>query len=372
MKKLTKLLCLLMALLLMTSALAQTQEAVVATVNGEAIYYSEYAAIESAFLYQYELGGVDLTDPTAYAYVQDLALTYLIEQRLVLQDMQAQGCFDLTAEEETWCAEQGKLAWESALADVGEMLRESLGLVEDADVADYAHSYADSLGVNEQTYVEEYRTQLAMTYYYEWLIRETPITDEMVQAAYEERLAASRALYENDVAAFETAAANGSEVWYRPAGYRAVLQILLPAEGETDAERLANAQPTVDEIYALLEAGESFANLIALYGTDANFDDESFYSTGYQVHRDSVMWEEAFVAAAFSEEMAAPGCWSQPFASTLGVHILYYLNDVPGGPVELTEEVHDALAYVLYSEMTEAALAVRIDELADAAEVVLH
>jgi len=372
MKNLMKLLCLLMALLLPVTLVTAETEAVYATVNGEDILYSEYSSVEAAYLYQYEMAGVNMEDPAAYAYVQDLALTYVIEQKLVKQDMQAQGCFGFSAEEEAWCIEQGKLAWEKALADVGAMMRETLGLAEDGDVMEYALSYADALGVNEQTYVEEFRTQLAMANYYEWLIREDPITDELVQSAYEERVAAGRALYENDAAAFETAAVNGGELWYMPAGYRSVLQILLPAEGETKVERLASVQTTVDEIYRLLEAGESFANLIALYGVDASFENEAFYSTGYQVHRDSIMWEDTFIAAAFSEEMAAPGCWSKPVVSDLGVHILFYLNDLPGGPVELTEDVHDALAYVLYTEKSSAALAARIDELAAAAEIVFH
>ncbi len=372
MKMLKPLMCLLAALLLALPAVAETGDFVLATVNGEPLYYSEYVAIESAYVYQYQMAGADMTDPTAYAYVQDLALTYVIEQRLVVQDMTAQGCFELDAEAEAWCQEQGHAAWEQALADVGEMLRQTLELPVGTDMRSYALAYAADLGVTEQTYVDEYRMQLAMVGYYEWLLGGATITEDEVQAAYEERVAASTALYAQDVAAFEAAVSAGTEVWYMPSGYRRVLQILLPAEGTTDAERLNSVQATVEEINARLLAGESFVALIAEYGTDANFSDAGFYETGYSVHPDSVMWEDAFVAAAFSAEMVAPGSWSQPFASTLGVHILYYLEDVPGGPVALSEEVYDALAYVLYNERTTDALTRRIDALADEAEVVIY
>lgn len=371
MKKLNALLCLLLCLLLPLS-LACAEETVVATVNGEAVTYADYAAIESAYLYQYQLAGADLTDPAAYAYVQDLALTYVIQQRLVVQDMRAQGCFDFTQEEEDWCLEQGRLSWEQALADVGEMLRAEVGLEEGTDMTEAALAYAANLGVTEQTYVEEYRMQLATTRYHGWLVGGEGVSAAEVNAAYEQRVADSQALYAADVAAFETALSSGSEVWYMPAGYRAVLQILLPVEGESDAERLLNAEPTLNEIYAMLNAGEPFVNLIALYGADANFSDPAFYETGYSVHQDSVMWEDAFVQAAFSANMYGPGSWSQPFASDLGVHILYYLGDVPGGPVEMTEEVYDALAYVIYTEKTQEALNQRIEVLADAAEVVVY
>ena len=84
------------------------------------------------------------------------------------------------------------------------------------------------------------------------------------------------------------------------------------------------------------------------------------------------MWESDFIAAAFSAEMVAPGSVSQPFASDLGVHILYYLGDVPGGAVELTTEVYNALASVIYEARTQAALTERLEVLSDEAEVVLH
>lgn len=358
-------------LMLFSFAFAETaDEVAIVTVNGEDLKYSEYIGIESAYLYQVEAAGADLTNAAVYAYYQDLALTYAIEQILVKQDMRAQGCYDFTAEEEAWFAEQGKAAYETALKDVMESLR--MPDSSDDELLVYALAYAQSLNVTEQTYVDFYRTQYASAKYYEWLIRDNPITDEDVQAAYDENVAAGKALYETNIAAFEAAMSNGVEVWYKPAGYRSILQILLPAQGETAEARLQSVQSTVDEINARLEKGESFQSLIAAYGTDANLANESFLATGYQVHQDSVMWDSAFVAAAFSAEMAQPGCVSLPFVSDLGVHILYYLCDSASGPIELTEDIHDLLAYTLYTERYTAAQAKRINELADAAEVVVH
>ena len=358
--------------LLMLCALSLAEEAapVVVTVNGEDLLYSDYVTIESAYLYQYEAAGIDLSDPQTYAYLQDLALTYAIEQMLVKQDMLAQGCYDFDADTEAWFAEQGKAAYDAALKNVMDAMR-AADTTED-ELLVYALAYAESLNVNEQTYVDFYRTQYASEAYHQWLIQDQPVTDADVQAAYQVRVAASQAAYEHDVAAFETAVSNGSEVWYMPAGYRSVLQILLPAQGADDAEKLASVQTKVDDIYARLEKGESFQTLIAEYGQDANFQNADFLSAGYQVHKDSVIWDEAFIAAAFSEEMVQPGCWSQPLISDLGVHILYYLNDVTGGPIELTEDVHDALAFLLYEERYIAARKARVTELADAAEILFH
>lgn len=369
-----RILTLLLALLLgLSTALAQTAEDTsVATVNGEELAYNTYYAIESAYLAQYESLGFDMSDESLYAYVQDLALSYAIEQMLVKQDMVAQGCYAFDEETEAWFTETGKAAYASALDDVIEALRFSDPSMSDDELTIYALAYAESLAVTEQTYIDFYRDQYASEKYNQWLIRDNPVTAEDVQASYAERVAASQAAYENDVAAFETAVSGSAEVWYKPAGYRSILQILLPAEGDTEDAKIASVQATVDEINARLENGEAFEKLIAEYGSDANFDDESFLAVGYQVHRDSVIWADAFVAAAFSEEMAQPGCWSKPFASDLGVHILYYLCDSASGPIELTEDLDAALSYAIYSERAAAALTERLNELSDAAQIVLH
>lgn len=367
------LIALLIALLLGSSlALAETTEAVIVTVNGEDLLYSDYTAIEAAYLYQYEAAGVDLTDPDTYAYLQDLALTYAIEQVLVRQDMKAQGCYDFDAETEAWFSETGKAAYSTSLENVKAALRTSDPSLSDDELLVYALAYAESLNVTEQTYIDFYRDQYASAKYHEWLTRDNPVTDADVQAAYDARVANSKALYENDVAAFETAVSNSTEVWYKPAGYRSILQILLPAEGDTAEAKLQNAQATVDEINARLSQGDAFEALIAEYGTDVNCANEAFLTVGYQVHQDSVIWEDAFVAAAFSEEMAQPGSVSLPFASDLGVHILYYLCDSAAGPIELTEDVHDALDYAIYVERYTTAQTQRINELADTAEIIFH
>ena len=128
----------------------------------------------------------------------------------------------------------------------------------------------------------------------------------------------------------------------------------------------------MDAIGERLNAGESFQTLMAEYNTDAAFDDADFLTVGYQVHRDSIVWDERFVSAAFSERMAQPGCWSDPIVSDAGVHILYYLCDSKSGAIEMTDAIHDALSYTLYQEMCSEALSARLNELSDSAEVVLY
>lgn len=371
--KIHRLTALLLSLLLLFSCVLaeSTDDKLMATVNGEELRYSAYVT----YLTQYQQllsGAYDETDETQAAYIEDLALTTAIQDMLIEQDMRAKGCYDFDEETENWIQEQGQTAYETALTNVGEVLRAELGYSDEEDMSSFALSYAKALGVTAEDYIAVYRKQRAMVNYYTVLLGENPVTEDAIQSAYETNVAASKERFEGDAAAFETALYSGEEVWYKPEGYRSILQILLPAEGDTDEARLESVQATVDAIGERLNAGESFQTLMAEYNTDTAFDDADFLTVGYQVHRDSVVWDEKFVAAAFSERMAQPGCWSDPIVSDAGVHILYYLCDSKSGAIEMTDAIHDALSYTLYQEMCSEALSARLNELSDSAKVVLY
>ncbi len=94
---------------------------------------------------------------------------------------------------------------------------------------------------------------------------------------------------------------------------------------------LDSVKAATDDIYARLASGESFESLIAQYGEDPGMQDETTLAEGYSVHRESVVWDPAFTAAAFSDKMVQVGDVSDPVIGSYGVHILKYLRDVPSG-----------------------------------------
>ena len=122
-----------------------------------------------------------------------------------------------------------------------------------------------------------------------------------------------------------------------------------------DAIAIASLQKTIDEIEARLGSGEEFAAVAKEYNEDPGED----FNEGYKVHPESIMWDPVFRDAAFSAEMAKPGDHSKPVLGSNGVHILYYLADVPAGAPELTE--------ALYAELAEAVLAEKQYTAAEAA-----
>ena len=193
-----RILTLLLALMMMTAgAFAEDAEtartetdSVIALVNGEALMNSDYEPVRENYLTSYAALGYDIQDETVSAYLDDLALTAAIQNLLVEQDMKAQGCYDFDEETEKWCAEQGQTAYESALAQVAETLNKTLEL-EDGDetLQKYALQYAELLGVTAQDYIDVYRTQYATMLYYAWLTQDCPVTEEEIQAEYEQQKA---------------------------------------------------------------------------------------------------------------------------------------------------------------------------------------
>lgn len=353
------------------TAPAVPEDTVIATVNGEKLMASDFEPYRQQYLESYSAMGLSLSDQDALAYIDDAALTACIQDLLFHQDILAQGCYEFDEATLKWLQDSGEQAYEEALLNVEDYLRTTLDQGADTDLSEAAKTYAAAMGVSAEDYIQVFFNQFAITNYNTWLMKDDEITDADVMSAYEADVEASKERFANDVNAFEKAIEANEAVWYQPEGYRSILQILLRAEGSSDEERLASVATTISRIYERLNAGESFTALIREYGSDANFDSDDFLATGYSVHKDSVVWEDAFIQASFADELNVPGTWSQtPFVSDAGVHILYYLKDNPGGPVELTDGLKDAITYTLYQERLDVRYAQRLEELSSAAEVV--
>ena len=216
---------------------------------------------------------------------------------------------------------------------------------------------------------------------------------EMLQSLIEEYDDVS-----NEVSAYEVfgqewfnAYGEEYEFYYMPEGYRGILYIVLSADedlmenwtsltaqleelidpeepaGEETAESIETAMPVtadmveaarqaviasrkdaVDEIQEKLHNGASYADLVAEYGENAYLMDEDTLNEGYMIHRDSVLWPAAFTEAAAALEN--PGDVSDPIVTEDGICILYYLRDIPGGAVELTDEVRENLVSIVEDE----------------------
>ena len=101
----------------------------------------------------------------------------------------------------------------------------------------------------------------------EYAIKDVAITEDEIKAEFDTRVNSAKTSYESDITAFGTAANNGETIYYRPAGYRYVKQILVGFPDDlnsalttansavtTAQNALTTAQKAVDDNNAAMNA----------------------------------------------------------------------------------------------------------------------
>ncbi len=239
------------------------------------------------------------------------------------------------------------------------------------------------------------------------------VSDEDVQAKYDEMVADAQESYTND-RTYNNARNNGDPIAWNPEGYRAVKHVLIkfddeqnqlytdlhstldslnaelealdkPAEegeeaeeGEAPAEEEAprtreeiqadigniameiealysQLLPQAEQVIAEFEGGADFDSLIDAYNADPGMQSEPNATIGYAVSADSTTWDPAFTEGAMSIE--AVGGISGPVYGSYGIHVIYYMSDITPGAVPL-EQIADGVK--------EAALSSRITDVYNA------
>jgi parvulin-like peptidyl-prolyl isomerase len=138
---------------------------------------------------------------------------------------------------------------------------------------------------------------------------------------------------------------------------------------EAARQAILDSQKTaIDQIKAKLEAGTSFEDLIAEYGTDPGMQDENNLKNGYSVHPDSITYDTDFTQAAATLEKV--GDVSEPVVSQFGIHILKYLRDVPAGALEMSSEEKEDLRAEIEEERLQLAFSEYFDSWVASADVV--
>ena len=131
---------------------------------------------------------------------------------------------------------------------------------------------------------------------------------------------------------------------------------------------LDSKKEVISEIMAKYESGTSFEDLIAEYGTDPGMQQEKNLKNGYSVHKDSVSFYDVFTKAAAALEKV--GDVSEPVVSSKGIHILYYLRDVPGGALELSEDELAQVRTGIENERINLAISELLDKWSAEADIV--
>jgi parvulin-like peptidyl-prolyl isomerase len=380
-----------------TDAVSETefqigQDDVVATVEGENITGADVMTS-----YEHVVNYYGEPDDQSVELYYAVAMEEAISLKLIKQTAAKLGVDQFTQEELDALYATSDSEWQYALDNYVSynyaLTDASTQEERDAAYADAANYYS-TMGYSKDILRESYVDNEIFERVKNELCKDVVVTDEEVQAYYDEAVAGDKDIYEFDADAYENQMLMvqygyaDQEPWYRPDGYRYIKHILLavdetlmanysdlvaryeeqmnaedasatdtadaaatavPDVTETpeipvtaediDAAKaaiLASVQSTIDEINQKIKDGVSFDDLMAEYGTDTGMTGGD-YPNGYEVSLASISYVPEFITAAFSVDTV--GDIALPVVSDYGVHIVQYAGDVPAGPVELTDEL---------------------------------
>lgn len=346
---------------------------------------NEYAYIESMYA-QY---GISLKDYGYDAQYKQMAAQTLLDNAVLAAKAAELGLDQLDDETLADLTEEAAANLETYISSVsGSFAGEG---VTDEEVRAKSIEYLESMGYTQESILENLKTSYVDDQVYSYVTKDVAVTEEDIQAAYDELLASQQESFAND-RTYNTSRNNGETIVWNPEGYRQVKHVLImfdddqsqrysdaqtrlttlnseldallnptetEAPAETEAPRteeeiradIAAVEAELDALYAELEpraqvvvdnfnAGTAFADLIAEYNEDPGMSNEPTATNGYAVSAASTTWDPAFTEGAMSIESV--GGISEPVRGQNGIHIIYYESDVPAGAVAL-EDVHDAL-----------------------------
>ncbi len=277
-------------------------------------------------------------DKIIAARARELGLTELTEEDLAEIDRQAAENYETQLSDYIAFVSDGKQSRESA-----------------------AKQLAEESGVTLESITQSLKDSWWTRKFYDHVTKDVTVTDEEVQACYDALLAGQKETFTTYPEEFEYAHQLGQLIVYRPEGYRAVRDILIPFASDEDGETAAalteqielgtaedGAQEQLTALYAPLEqtaqkaqdklaAGADFAELMDEFGCDAALRDEPMRSEGYYVSDHSYINSVEYVEGSMMLEQ--PGQVSAPLRSAFGVHLVQYIGDVTPGEVPLADVI---------------------------------
>ena len=354
---------------------------------------------QTYYMYYYYYG-YQMTDDDAHQLMQDV-LTEQVQEHIIADHFDADG-MTLTEEELADCDTQAQSSFDEGYAS----------FVAEADgKTDAAKDAQARTEMARMGYTKEALTEIAVLHAKGDKVQEklrdeiTEVTDEQLQAAYEEKVAADAENYTTGSSAFESAMTGTTTTVYSiPEGYRTVKHILVKPEDavltaykdavsakqsaetklddlqaelasatdddETTAARaedviradIADAEAALAEQEAAVKAAEQACLDDVRATTDAIEErlaaGEDFIALMQEYGEDPGMQNEPtatrgyYVSAASTNwesnftaaamALQNVGDLSEPVVSGSGVHIIRYESDVTSGAVPLAD-VHDAL-----------------------------
>ena len=228
---------------------------IVASFDGGEVPLSEAEELYENTANQYAQMGIDVVAYGMDGALREVVVNTLAEEAIVLY-MADQLGLGLTEEQQTQFAADAQSTYEGLVDSYYQTYL--TGSDEEEGLATAAQALND-MGYDYDYYYNALVDNQLITNVYDYVTRDVAVSEEEIEAAYDENVAADEANYA-DPYQFENAFMNGTTIYYTPEGYRNVKHILFKFDDEQAARydelstRLADLEA---EQLAAVEAAEA-------------------------------------------------------------------------------------------------------------------
>lgn len=176
----------------------------------------------------------DPTDPTNISDAQDVVLDALTQQAVQLVKAKELGVDQFTEEQQAEIQANVDTTWSSYHDSVQTSYFADTELEGD-ELEAAINDQLERLGYKRDDVVETQTISYTVQKLREHTIADVTVSDEELQTALDERAETARTNYESNLSAYGSDVNAGTTVYYRPAGYRMVKQILIQFSDEDQA-----------------------------------------------------------------------------------------------------------------------------------------
>ena len=208
-----------------------------------------------AYLYSMYGMNFDPTSESAISSAQESVITGLIEQAVTDAKMDELG-IELTDEELATIQSEAETTYQgykdtvmnAAYADT-ELTGDELEAALTETMAQYGYPTLDEIVENSKETKRSEKLKVE-------IVKDVTVTDEEVQTEYDSRVENAKTTYESNPGAYGTSVTNGTTVYYTPAGYRYVKNILRKFSDE-DSQKISDIQSQITDKQTQLSNVES-------------------------------------------------------------------------------------------------------------------
>ena len=251
-------------------------------VNGETVdkqtvtaLVDQQASTQAYYYYYYYGYSIDTTDESFLSSIRQSVIDEKVEDMVIEQKIKEYGFDQFTDEELAEMETSAESEAAEMLETIKQLYLSDSELEGDALEAE-AQTYAQQYGVDKDSLLASAKSEKETERLKAEATKDVTVTDEEVQADFDSKVESAKTEYESDLDAYGEAVNDGETVYYAPAGYRYVKQILVKfSDEDSTAIEAAKDEQTAAQT-ALTEAQTALSdNETALAAEDITDEEKT-------------------------------------------------------------------------------------------------